>query len=65
MTVLGSLRLSRNEIRQIIAECIAAKYGANVSTVKVELWPTKDEYGNELFANVDILGFVDAASCKP
>lgn len=62
MTMLGSLYLSEKEIRRIIAEHIAATYGVNCSTVKVELWPPK--YGNGLFANVDIPGFVDDATYR-
>jgi hypothetical protein len=57
MTVLGCLRLSRDEIQQIIADHMAARYGVDASTVKVELWPPKDNYGNCSFANVDMPGF--------
>lgn len=55
---LGSLRLSRAEIEQIIAEHMAARFG--VSKVKVELWPQQGNYGTDSFANVDMPGFADA-----
>lgn len=51
MTVLGTLRLSHEEIKQIIADHISARYGGSA---EVELHPTHDPYGNEVRANVSI-----------
>jgi hypothetical protein len=53
MTVLGMVRLSHNEIRQIIVDHMSAKYGMPVQ--KVELWPPKDIYGNAPYADVNML----------
>jgi len=60
MTFLGSARLSKQDIAQIIAEHTAAKYGVDLSAVKVEIFAPKGKYGTEAFANVDIAGFADA-----
>lgn len=53
MTVLGKVRLSHNQIRQIIADHMSAKYGVPVDNV--DLWPTKDHYGNHPYADVDMV----------
>jgi len=59
MTFLGSARLSKQDMAQIIAEHMAAKYGVDLSAVKVEIFAPKGKYGTEAFANVDIAGFAD------
>jgi hypothetical protein len=64
MTFLGSARLSKQEIAQIIAEHIAAKYEVDPSAVKVELFMPKGPYGTEAFANVDIPGFANAVQSE-
>ncbi len=55
MTVLGMVRLSHDQIRQIIADHMSAKYGVPVLPEKVELWPSKDIYGNTPYADVNML----------
>ena len=55
MTVLGLVRLSHNEIRQIIAAHMSAKYAVPVSPEKVDLWPLEDRYANKPYADVDML----------
>lgn len=57
---LGSLRLSQAEIKQIIAEHMEARFNFPASKINVELWPPKDEFGNDCFANVDMKGFASA-----
>jgi len=52
----GRLRVSQAEIEQIIAEHLGARFGVDPLAIKVEIWPKKDQYGNEPFANVDGLG---------
>lgn len=61
---LGSLRLSQAEIKQIIAEKMAQRFGIDESTVEVELWQSKDKFGNDPFANVEIPGFASARPSK-
>jgi hypothetical protein len=61
---LGAARLSKTEIAKVIAEHTAAKYGVEVSSVKVELFMPKGQYGTEAFANVHISGFADAVRTK-
>jgi len=61
---LGAARLSKAEIAQIIAEHMAAKYGIDVSLVKVELFMPKGPYGTAAFANVDIPEFTNAVRLK-
>ena len=53
MTCFGMVRLSHNEIRQIIADHMSAKYGVLVDNV--DLWPPKDTYGNQPYADVDMV----------
>lgn len=50
----GTLRLSRADITQIIAEHLGARFGIDASAVKVELWPTKGQYGTDSLADVDM-----------
>lgn len=56
-TFRGSLRLSQADIKQIIAEKMEARFGFPADKIKIELWPPKDEYGNDSFANVDMPGY--------
>jgi hypothetical protein len=53
----GSLRLSQADIKQIIAEHMEARFDFPAAKIKIELWPPKDEYGNDSFANVDMPGY--------
>jgi hypothetical protein len=64
MTFLGSARLSKQDIAQIIAEHMAVKYGVDPSTVKVEMFAPKGKYGTEAFANVDITGYANTVRSK-
>lgn len=45
------VRLSHDEIKQIIAEHMGAKYGGSAD---VEIHPAEDIYGNEIRATVSI-----------
>lgn len=52
MLALITLRLSRDQIEQIIAEYISAQFGGNAE--HVEVWPVRGDYGAETFANVTV-----------
>jgi hypothetical protein len=49
------VRLSHKQIRQIIADHMSAKHGVAIPAEKVELWPTKDHYGNNPYADVNMV----------
>jgi hypothetical protein len=46
------IRLSRDQIQQIIAEHMSAKFGGTAEDV--EVWPVRGDYGAETFATVTI-----------
>lgn len=64
MAFLGSARLSKQDIAQIIAEHMAAKYGVDLSTIRVEIFAPRGKYGTEAFANVDIAGYANAVQSE-
>lgn len=53
MTCFGMVRLSYEEIRQIIADHMAAKYGVPVDNV--DLRPTKGKYGTKMHADINMV----------
>ena len=52
MTDFSMVRISHDEIKRIIEDHLAAKYGGTAQVTMI--WPDRDRYGNQMFANVAI-----------